>query len=107
MDAPTPVAGGMPYGHLEDLLRKNLEVAEANHKILKRMERNAIIGFFAKIVIWLIVLGVPIFFLSSYIAPIMAFVTGSSGGATVPSGLFGLPSADQIRHVLETYKPKQ
>ncbi|MEK7602096.1 MAG: hypothetical protein AAB472_01245 [Patescibacteria group bacterium] len=96
---------GVPYGHLEELLKKNLEVAEANHKILRRMERNALIGFVAKIVIWLLVLGVPIFFLSSYLAPLLSAV---SGGAPVePAGIFGLPSAEQLRQIFEAYRAQK
>lgn len=96
-------AEGMPYGHLEELLKENLEVAKANHKILKRMERNALIGFVAKIIIWLIVLGVPIFFLSTYLGPILdAF----SHGGVAPGGVFGLPSAEQVQKVFELYAPK-
>jgi len=98
--------GGMPYGHLEKLLEENLEVAKANHKILKRMERNALIGFFAKIVIWLIVLGVPIFFLSSYLGPLMQAFNGTAT-TTVPSGVFGLPSAEQLQKILKEYKASQ
>ena len=95
----------MPYGHLEELLKQNLELAKDNHKILKRMERNAIIGFVAKIVIWLIVLGVPIFLLSNYLAPIMEAV--SHGATTTPSGLLGLPSPEQLRQLMEMYQARK
>jgi hypothetical protein len=97
----TPPSGGMPYAHLEELLKQNLDVAKENHKILKRMERNALIGFIAKVVIWLIVLGVPIFLLSTYLAPLMA--SFQKNGAA-PSGLFGLPSAEQVQQIMNTYK---
>jgi hypothetical protein len=99
---PPSGSGGMPYGHLEELLKQTHDVAMQNHKILKRMERNALIGFVAKVIIWLIVLGVPIIFLSAYIAPLMnAF---SHGTTTAPAGLFGLPSAEQLQQVIQTYK---
>jgi hypothetical protein len=100
----TPPSGGMPYGHLEELLKQNLEIAKANHKLLKRMERNALIGFVAKVIIWLIVLGVPIFFLSSYIGPFLSAVQSGGAGTSTPSRLLGLPSAEQLQKVLETYK---
>lgn len=95
----------MPYGHLEQLLKENLEVAKANHKILKRMERNALIGFIAKVVIWLLVLGVPIFFLSSYLAPLVSAVEGN--GTSTPETLFGLPSAEQLKQIVNTYRAQQ
>jgi hypothetical protein len=92
----------LSYGHLEKLLEENLKVARDNHKILRRMERNALIGFVAKIIIWLIVLGVPIFFLSTYLGPIMEAVQGT--GTSTPSGVFGLPSAEQLQEIINTYK---
>lgn len=95
----------MPYGHLEELLKENLEVAKANQKILKRMERNAILGFIFKIVVWLLVLGVPILFLSAYIGPIMSALTGGQASST-PTGVFGLPSAEQLKMLMDAYNPK-
>ena len=93
----------MPYAHLEELLKRSLEVAEDNQKILKRMERNALIGFVAKVIIWLIVLGVPIIFLSSYVGPLMAAFTGEAGGhATIP----GIPSGDQLKELKDLYTGK-
>ncbi len=96
---------GLSYGHLEDLLKQTLEVAKANHKLLKRMERNALIGFVAKIVIWLIVLGVPIIFLSSYVVPL--FTALSHGAGAGPANLTGLPSLEQLQQFMEAYQGKK
>lgn len=97
---------GVPYGHLEQLLKDNLELAKANNRILRRMERNALIGFVAKAIIWLLVLGVPIFFFSSYIGPLMSAFHGEAT-STVPGGVFGLPSAEQLQEIVNSYKAKQ
>ncbi len=102
---PQNSASTMPYAHLEELLKQNLELTQENHKILKRMERNALIGFIAKIVIWLLLLGVPLFLLSTYLAPLMAVFTHSSTGT--PSGLLGLPSAEQLKQIMETYRAQK
>ncbi len=91
----------MSYGHLEDLLKQNLEVATETNKILKRMERNALIAFIAKIIIWLILLGLPLIFLSAYIGPVIEALTG--GAEAAPTGIFGLPSAEQLRELKELY----
>ncbi len=107
---PQPVSGGMPYGHLEDLLKQNLEVAKQNHKILKRMERNALIGFVLKVLVWLIVLGVPIFFLSSYFGPLMSALSGGAvkvSPTTPEERLLGLPSAAQIQKFIDIYRAGQ
>ncbi|MGE5541334.1 MAG: hypothetical protein ACM3TU_03595 [Bacillota bacterium] len=105
---PPTGSGGIPYGHLESLLKENLELAKQNNRILRRMERNAFIGLIVKIVIWLLVLGVPIFFLSSYLTPLMAALQQQGNGtSTVPAGVFGLPSAAQFQQVLDEYKMTQ
>jgi hypothetical protein len=71
------------------------------------MERNALIGFFAKIVLWLLVLGVPLFILGPYLKPLYALIKeGASGTSTAPSGLFGLPSAEQLQEIVNSYKTK-
>lgn len=42
------------------LLRRNLEIAKENNKLLKKMRRNAIIGNFIKIIWWAFLIGVPV-----------------------------------------------
>ncbi len=67
------------------------------------MRRNAIIGLIARVVLWLILLGVPLFFLSSYLGPIMDAVSGTQKGV-IPTGLFGLPSEEQLNRIIEQYQ---
>ena len=93
----------MSYGHLEELLNENVKLAKENNKILRRMERNALIGLVFKVVLWLVVLGVPLYFLSTYVGPLTEALRGST---VSPTGLFGLPSAEQLQKILETYKSK-
>ena len=95
----------MPYGHLEELLKETRDLAKENNKLLRRMERNALIGFFAKLILWLIILGVPLFFLSSYIGPILSMFTGNA--ATPSTGLFGLPSGEELKQIIDGYKGGQ
>lgn len=96
---------GLSYAHLEDLLKQTHDLVKENHRILKRMERNAVIGFIAKIVIWLIVLGVPLFFLSTYFRPIMDALSHTSTASS--SRLIGLPSAEQLQKAIEAYKAQK
>src|SRR5690606_16786062 len=56
---------------LERMLEETRKLAADNNRLLREMRRNALLGFFARIVVWLIVLGVPLFFLSSYLGPIL------------------------------------
>ena len=90
--------------HLEELLEENLELAKENNKLLKEMRRNAIIGLIARVVIWLVVLGVPLFFLSTYLGPILGALQGQANGQEIPVGLFGLPSEEQMNRLIEQYQ---
>ena len=93
---------------LKKLLEENLAVAKDNNRLLRELRRNAILGLIAKIVIWLVLLGVPLFFLSAYLGPLMDTVTGqSSNGAGIPMGLFGVPSEEQINKLIEQYQAVQ
>ena len=93
---------------LKKLLEENLAVAKDNNRLLREMRRNAILGLVAKIVIWLVLLGVPLLFLSAYLGPLMDAFTGQSpSGAAIPGGLFGIPSEEQINDLIEQYQAVQ
>lgn len=92
---------------LEKLLKETHDLAKENNKLLRRMERNALISFFFKILIWLVILGVPIFFLSPYLTPLISAVSSGTASSTIPSSLLGLPSIDQAQKLLEAVKPAQ
>jgi len=93
---------------LKKLLEENLAVAKDNNRLLREMRRNAILGLIAKVVIWLVLLGVPLLFLSAYLGPLMDTLTGqSANGASIPSGFFGVPSEEQINKLIEQYQAVQ
>jgi len=94
-----PIEGD--HSELKKLLEENLAVAKDNNRLLREMRRNAILGLIAKIVIWLVILGVPLFLLSSYLGPLIDALAGQGG---VPSALFGVPSEDQIQRLIEQYQ---
>lgn len=89
---------------LKALLKETHALAAENNRLLHEMRRNAILGMIARIIIWLIVLGVPLFFLSAYIGPIIDAVNGTGGAGALPSSLFGLPSANEIVDMLNRYQ---
>ncbi|MBU1293006.1 hypothetical protein KJ819_03005 [Patescibacteria group bacterium] len=93
----------MPPEELERLVKETRQLAEDNNRLLRRIRRDAVLGFVARIVIWLVVLGVPLFFLGSYLAPIMDAVSGSGSESFMP-GPFGLPSEDQVNKLIEQYQ---
>lgn len=93
---------------LKKLLEENLAVAKDNNRLLRELRRNAILGLIAKVVLWLVILGVPLFFLSAYLGPLMDAVTGQSANDTgIPGGLFGVPSEEQINKLIEQYQAVQ
>jgi hypothetical protein len=93
---------------LKKLLEENLAVAKDNNRLLREMRRNAILGLIAKIVIWLIVLGVPLFFLSAYLGPILDALSGKADPEkTIPLGVLGFPSEEQMNQLLKMYQDTQ
>lgn len=96
------------HAALTKLLEENLAVAKDNNRLLREMRRNAILGLIAKIVIWLVILGVPLFFLSTYLGPILEALSGQTeNGQQLPTGLFGIPSEEQINRLIEQYQATQ
>ncbi len=93
----------MPPQELERLVKETRQLAEDNNRLLRRIRRDALLGFVAKIVLWLVVLGVPLFFLGTYLGPIMDALSGS-GSESFKPGLFGLPSEEQVNKLIEQYQ---
>lgn len=92
------------HDELKKLLEENLAVAKDNNRLLREMRRNALLGLIAKTVLYLLLLGVPLLFLSSYIGPLMSAFTGQTSPESLPTGLFGVPSEAQLNQILEQYK---
>ena len=86
-------------GRSEELLAETLELTKENNKILRRMERNALIGFLAKEFLWLLLLGLPLFFLGPYLKPLFGLVTGAPAAS-------GAPSDSQLQELLNLYSGK-
>lgn len=89
---------------LKELLEENIAVAKDTNRLIREMRRNAILGMIAKVVIWLIVLGVPLFFLSSYLGPLLDAASGQPNADSLKPGVFGLPSPEQMNALIEQYK---
>lgn len=90
--------------HLQKLLEENLELNKENNKILRRMERNSLISFFAKIFLWLILLGLPLIFLGPYLKPLFGLLTGAP--ADPGASPLGVPSESQLQQLLDAYSGK-
>lgn len=98
---PKPSQMQVPPGHLEALLEENLAFAKDNNRLLRLIRRDALLGLFAKVILWLVILGVPLFLLGSYIGPLMDAFTGQEGTS---AGVLGVPSKDQLDKIIEEYR---
>ena len=93
-----------PPEDLKKLLEENIALAKDTNRLLREMRRNALILGAAKVVLWLLILGVPLFFLTTYLGPVLdAFERQGAGGA-LPGGIFGLPSQEQVDRLIEQYQ---
>lgn len=84
---------------IEQLLEDTLELAEENNRMLQQIQRTMRWSFWGKLVLWVVVLGLPLFFLG----PILKSFTqlpGAGGGA---QSVFGLPSAEQLQELIDSY----
>ena len=89
---------------LKELLEENIAVAKDTNRLIREMRRNAILGLIAKAVIWLVILGVPLFFLTSYIGPLLDAAAGQPSADSLKPGIFGLPSPEQMNALIEEYR---
>lgn len=84
---------------LSSLLERTLAVEEENNRILKRMQIIGRFSFWAKVVIWSLVLGVPVFFFQ----PIVDFIKSS---ASENKALLGIPSSEELQRAYHNYSNK-
>ncbi len=68
-------------------------MVEENNRILREMRRWTLVGFWSKVFIWLLVLFLPLYLYSAFLAP---WLSGTS--------MMGLPSLEQLQTVLEAYQ---
>lgn len=89
---------------LKEQIEDLVEVAEENNKILHQMRRIGRIAFFAKALMWTIVLILP-FVLIPLISPYLHLLQiPGIGGTSTSTSLFGYPSPEQLERALDTYK---
>lgn len=88
---------------LSDLIEENNKIAHETHRMVRDMRRTGRVSFWFKVIIWIIVLGVPLFFLG----PILHYVETITGFSVPQStSVFGIPSAQQLQDAVAQYKAK-
>lgn len=102
---PTTMPPSSPeYTELKALLEETRALAKDNNRLLREMRRNAFLSLIAKVVIWLLVLGAIPLILGPLVGPLMGAFTGQASVQTIPSGVFGLPSQDQLNQLIDQYQ---
>ncbi|MDB5237661.1 MAG: hypothetical protein JWL88_763 [Parcubacteria group bacterium] len=86
---------------LSDLIEENIKLAKDTNRIIRDVRRTGRIAFWCKLILWVLVLATPLFF----IGPILQYFKDATGLA-IPSGtnVFGVPSAEQIQSAITQYK---
>jgi hypothetical protein len=82
---------------LKMLLEENIVIAKDNNRLLRLIRRDAKIGLIVKIVIWVILLGLPLLFLGPIIEALSAGLSGNS------AAVFGVPTPEQVELFKESY----
>ncbi|MBU0750033.1 hypothetical protein KKH15_00765 [Patescibacteria group bacterium] len=78
---------------LERLLKATYGIVEENNRMVREMRRWARIAFWTKVFVWIVVLFLPLYLYSAFLAP---WLSGTN--------MLGLPSADHFQALLDAYQ---
>ncbi len=87
---------------LKNMIEETRVLAEKNNSILRAIRRDQWIGFFYKVIIWIIVLGAPLYFYQYYLQPLVLKFQAVSEKA--PPGTTILPTSFDINKLLNSIK---
>lgn len=73
------------------LLRRNLELARENNRLLKKIRRNGIIANIMRLVWWAVIIGIPVFLYYYVFQPYLAELSTAYQG--VSDGVSGAQDA--------------
>ncbi len=89
------------FTRIENLLSEQLELARDTNKVVRSIRRANRIAFWAKLVLWSLVIVVPFLF----IGPILKAFLPTANGAAL--NIFDFPSSAEIQKVIQTYRTGQ
>ena len=90
---------------IKKLLEETHALSKDNHRMLKAIRRDQWVSFFARIIIWAVVLLLPLYLYQQYVQPFVSKIVPAASSTS--SGYFGLPSTTEIQKVLNSYKTGQ
>lgn len=87
-------------------LKRELEqlhaLAKDNHDMLKKIRRDQWLGFFGRIIVWLIVLALPLYLYQQYLEPFVTKFSQTTGASA--SGPFGFPTSTELQKLINSFK---
>ncbi len=89
---------------LKRVLDETHALAKDNHRMLRAIRRDQWIGFFGKIIVWVVVLVLPLYLYQQYLGPLVARFSAMSGIATSTTNPFGLPTTTELQKLINSYK---
>lgn len=90
------------------LLEESIALTKENHRILRAIRRDQWIGFVGKIVFWIIVLVLPVFFYQQYLEPIVSRFSTTTGATMSSQNLFNFSTTSaEIQKLINSYKGGQ
>jgi len=92
---------------LKRILDETHALAKDNHRMLRAIRRDQLVGFVGKIVLWILVIVLPLYVYQQYLGPLVEkFTTLYGVGATTQNGV-GLPTTAELQKLIDSYKVKQ
>jgi hypothetical protein len=73
-----------------------------NHDMLRAIRRDQWLGFVGRVIVWIVVLGLPLYLYHQYMQPFVSAYTHQAGLST--SGPFGLPTFAEIEKLINSFK---
>ncbi len=91
---------------LKRVLDETHALAKDNHRMLRAIRRDQLVGFVSKVVLWILILVLPLYIYQKYLGPIMAKFSTLYGVSTTTPGA-SLPTSVELQKLIDSYKVKQ
>lgn len=88
---------------LKRLLEEMHALAKDNHRMLRAIRRDYWIGVAGKVLFWIIILALPLYFYQRYLQPLIDKFPAPTGVSANP-GSFTLPTTAELQKLLDSYK---
>ena len=87
------------------MLEETLALSKDNHQMLRAIRRHQWYGFIGRVIIWVIVLALPLYFYQQYLQPFIEKFSPTPGMTT--SGQFGFPTTAEMQKLINSFKVGQ